>query len=98
MTRIEFAPEILEDFDRILDHLAEHESPQAPARIRPIIGALDVLREHPLIGRALQTGLRELVVGRGASGYVVLYHYVAPTDTAFVLAVRSQRKAGYSER
>ena len=98
MSRIELAPEIVADFDRILDHLLEHQSRQAAARIRLIIGALDVLREHPLIGRPVHAGLRELVVGRGASGYVVLYHYVPPIDTAFVLAVRSQREAGYVER
>ncbi len=98
MSRIELAPEIVADFDRILDHLLEHQSRQAAARIRMIIGALDVLREHPLIGGPVHAGLRELVVGRGASGYVVLYHYVPPIDTAFVLAVRSQREAGYVER
>ena len=98
MSRIELAPEIVADFDRILDHLLEHESRQAPARIRLIIGALEVLREHPLIGQPVHRGLRELVIGRGASGYVVLYRYVAPADIAFVLAVRSQREAGYSER
>lgn len=98
MSRIELAPEVVADFDRILDHLLEHESRQASARIRLIIGALEVLLEHPLVGRPVQGGLRELVVGRGAAGYVVLYHYVPPIDTAFVLAVRSQREAGYAER
>ena len=98
MSRIEFALEFLADFDRIPDHLLEHQSRQAAARIRLIIGALDVLREHPLIGRPVHAGLRELVVGRGVSGYVVLYHYVPPIDTPFILAVRSQREAGHVGR
>ena len=98
MSRIELAPEIGADFDLILNHLLEHQSRQAAARIRLIIGALDVLREHPLIGRPVHAGLRELVVGRGVSGYVVLYHYVPPIDTPFVLAVRSQREAGHVGR
>jgi len=98
VSRIEFALEFLADFDRIPDHLLEHQSRQAAARIRLIIGALDVLREHPLIGRPVHAGLRELVVGRGVSGYVVLYHYVPPIDTPFVLAVRSQREAGHVGR
>lgn len=75
--------------------IAEHA---APTRIRLIIGGLDGLREHPLIGRPVHAGLRELVVGRGPSGYVVLYRHVPPIDTAFVLAVRSQCEPGYVER
>ncbi|MBA3904269.1 MAG: type II toxin-antitoxin system RelE/ParE family toxin, partial [Rhodocyclaceae bacterium] len=29
-------------------------------------------------------------------GYVALYRYVAEIDTVFVLALRSQREAGYT--
>ncbi len=39
---------------------------------------------------------RELVIGRRAKGYVALYRYVEPIDTVFVLAIRSQREAGYT--
>jgi hypothetical protein len=31
-----------------------------------------------------------------ARGYVALYRYVPELDTVFVLAIRGQRKAGYS--
>lgn len=41
--------------------------------------------------------LRELVIGRDARGYVVLFRYVQEIDTVFVLAIRSQREAGYRE-
>jgi hypothetical protein len=40
-------------------------------------------------------GKRELVIGQASRGYVALYHYVAAIDTVFVLAVRSQREAGF---
>jgi len=40
-------------------------------------------------------GKRELVIGRGSRGYVALYRYVSKIDTVFLLAVRSQREAGY---
>lgn len=36
--------------------------------------------------------------GTSSHGYVALYRDVAEVDTAFVLAVRSQREAGYAER
>lgn len=39
--------------------------------------------------------MRELIIGRGSRGYVALYRYVPEIDTVFVLAIRSQREAGY---
>ena len=36
--------------------------------------------------------------GRGSRGYVALYRYVVELDIVFVLALRSQREAGYAER
>jgi len=35
------------------------------------------------------------VIGRRAHGYLALYRYVAELDTVFILAVRSQREAGF---
>jgi len=95
MTRIELAPEVLDDFDRIIDHLQEHDGDDATARANHIIQAIDVLASNPLIGRPLATGMRELIIGRRNRGYVALYRYVADIDTVFVLAIRGQREAGY---
>ena len=95
MTRIELAPELGEDFDRILEHLARYEVEDGASRIREIIQAIDVLEHNPLIGRPVSAGRRELVIGRRTRGYVALYRYVAEIDTVFVLALRSQREAGY---
>lgn len=95
MSRVEVAPEVIDDFDRILDHFARHEVTNAPARIREIIRAFDVLETNPLIGRPARGNKRELIIGRRRLGYVALYRYVAEIDTVFILAVRSQREAGY---
>ena len=95
MARIELAPEIQDDFDRILDHLSEHAVKGAPGRIREIIQAINVLRHNPLIGRPVSADMRELVIGRRARGYVALYRCIEQADTVFVLAIRSQREAGY---
>lgn len=97
MSRIELAPEVADDFERILEHLAHHEVEDPPSRIREIIAALDVLEHNPLIGRPVANGKRELVIGRRSRGYVALYAYVAEADTVLVLALRSQREAGYAE-
>jgi plasmid stabilization system protein ParE len=94
--RIELAPEVREDFDRIIDHLTRHQGSDILARIQEIIEAIDVLQDSPLIGRPIAGGKRELVIGRRAHGYVALYRHIPEFDTVFVLAVKSQREAGYA--
>jgi toxin ParE1/3/4 len=95
MSRVELAPEVRDDLERILDHLLEHQPDEAKVRVREIIQAIDVLGTNPLIGRPASGDKRELVIGRRAKGYLALYRYVAVVDTVFVLAVRGQREAGY---
>lgn len=96
MPRIELAPEVGDDLDRILDYLAQYQVENPAMRIREIIEAFNVLAHNPLIGRPANNDKRELVIGRRSHGYVALYRYVAEVDTVFVLAVRSQREAGFA--
>ena len=96
MSRIELAPEVADDFDRILDHLAQYEVENRTTRIDEIIQAINVLEHNPMIGRPAPGQMKELVIGRQSHGYVALYRYVAAIDTVFVLAIRSQREAGYA--
>jgi plasmid stabilization system protein ParE len=94
-SRIELAPEVAEDFDRIVEHLLAHDAARAREHIDDIVSAIDVLARNPLIGRTVRADLRELVIGRRSRGYVALYRYVPDVDTVFVLAIRGQREAGY---
>lgn len=96
MSRLELAPEVGEDFDRILDHLDQYQGQNPVARIREIIEAVNVLEHSPLIGRPTNNDKRELVIGRRAHGYVASYRYIAEIDTVFILAVRNQREAGFA--
>lgn len=96
MARIELALEIIQDFDRIVDHLERHQVSDIQPRIEEIIEVFDLLEHHPLIGRPVERGRRELVLGSGSRGYVALYQYISAADTVFVLAIRSQREAGYA--
>jgi toxin ParE1/3/4 len=96
MSRIELAPEVGDDFERILDHLAQYQVENPALRIREIIEAFNVLEYNPMIGRPSINDKRELVIGHRSHGYVALYRYVAAVDTVFILAVRSQQEAGYA--
>lgn len=103
MTAIAFAPEVAEDFERILDHLVTHGVEAAAERIQDIIAAIDVLQRNPCIGRPTgrltgkrQPDLRELVIGQRSRGYVALYSYDPLQDRVLVLAIRGQKEAGYT--
>ena len=94
MSRLELAPEVADDFNRILDHLAELQIENRAERIGEIVQAISVLENNPLIGRPVESRMNELIIGRDSHGYVALYRYVAVIDTVFVLAIRGQREAG----
>jgi len=98
VSRIELAPEVAEDLDRILDHLTSHQAENPGQGITEIIGAIEILALNPLIGRPVANAKRELVIGRHSRGYVAVYRHVPEVDTVFVLAIRNQREAGYPER
>jgi toxin ParE1/3/4 len=95
VARIDLAVGLADDFDRILSHLVQHDVTGAASRIDEIIQAIDVLKANPLLGRPTRHGHCELVIGRGARGYLALYRYVPEADIVLVLAIRSQREAGY---
>lgn len=95
MARIELAPEVLDDFERFLDHMLSHGVEQPSERIDEILQAIQIPAAHPLIGRPGQGGKRELVIGQGSRGYVALYRFMPALDLVFVLALRSQREAGF---
>ena len=97
MSHIELAPEVGDDFERILDHLAQYQVENPALRIREIIEAINVLEHNPMIGRPANNNKRELVIGRSSHGYVALYSYIVEIDTVFVLAIRSQKEAGAEE-
>ena len=97
MATIELAPEVGDDIERILDHLAEYQVEDTSTRIQEIIQAIAVLELNPLIGRPAEADKRELIIGRRSRGYVALYRYVMDIDKGFVLALRSQREAGYTQ-
>ena len=95
MTRWVLSIEAANDLDRLVDFLLATQ-PLAAARTNDLItDALCILERHPMIGRPIEQGLRELVISRGNSGYLALYQYDESADMVIVLAVRHQREQGY---
>jgi plasmid stabilization system protein ParE len=97
LARLIYSGQALKDIERLADFLLATDPVNAAATVGLIEDAILVLRRHPLIGRPVESGMRELVISRGRSGYLALYAYDAGIDVAFILAIRHQREAGYSE-
>lgn len=93
-SRLVLAPRALADLERLADFLLARSAAQAREAGPLIVDALKTLVRHPLIGRPVEAGLRELLISRGRSGYVALYRYDPSRDTVLVLAIRHQREEG----
>jgi plasmid stabilization system protein ParE len=95
VAEVVLAPSAWDDLSRLFDFLAEQEGTLAIRAMVAIEDGIMLLARHPEIGRPLKDGLRELVISRGATGYVALYGYSAARDLATVFKVRHQRELGY---
>ena len=95
MTRWVFAAAAAEDLERLVEFLLERFPEDATQTVDLVTGALNILEQHPRIGRPVEAALRELVISRGRTGYLALYEYDEPSDLVIVLAVRHQREQDY---
>lgn len=98
--RVRFTEEAREDLERLYDFLltqAGGDAGVAERALQAIRDGLAVLELAPLSCRKARAGdpfLRELVIGFGASGYVMLFE-VEDARTVTVMAVRHQREDDY---
>ncbi|MCQ9375491.1 type II toxin-antitoxin system RelE/ParE family toxin [Methyloversatilis sp. XJ19-13] len=91
-TRLVLAPRALTEC------LLQADAPVTAAETLPLLqSVLALLRQHPLIGRKVEHGLRELVISHDRTGYVALYDYDAGRHMAIVLAARHQREGDYAD-
>ena len=95
MTRLVLAPRALLDMERLTVFLKDIDANSAQETVPTLMRGLAILKEHPLIGRKVEAGLRELVIARGKSGYVALYDFDVANGTAIVQAIRHQREKGF---
>jgi plasmid stabilization system protein ParE len=96
LARLIYSERAFADLERLTEFLLEDDPVAATEAVDLIAEAVQVLENHPLIGRPAESGMRELVISRGRSGYLALYSYEEREDTVLVLAIRHQREAGYT--
>ena len=95
MTRLVVSAKALEDLARLYDFLEQSLPAEAARTAELIADGLEILKDHPAVGRPMGRGLRELVISRGRTGYLALYVHDRDADAVSVLGLRHQREAGY---
>ncbi|MBX7117286.1 MAG: type II toxin-antitoxin system RelE/ParE family toxin [Myxococcaceae bacterium] len=89
--RVVYSRRAWRDIERVLSSVEEKNAAERVLDL--VVGAIEMLRWHPHVGRPVRNGLRELVISFGRTGYVALYRVVR--SRIEVLAIRHQREVGY---
>ena len=97
MARIRFSQGAFLSLSRIVEFTKKTNAADTGIIVATIEDGIRILGRHPLMGRLCEEGLRELVISRGRSGFVALYEYRDEVDETWILAIRHQREAGYTE-
>ena len=95
MARVVLSARAFGDLERIFEFIAVSDPVRAQEAVQTIRDAVLILEPHPMMGRLVEEGRRELVMGRGADAYLALYRGVPAVEVVIVLAVRNAREAGY---
>ena len=102
MPQVKFVPAALRDLEQLRELLRPKNTVAAKRAAVAITKAIKVLEQHPQIGRPAEEpdldaaeGLtyRELPIGFGDSGHVVLYRHDGEPVT--LLAVRHQKEVSF---
>lgn len=97
MATVVYSARALEQLERAFEFLAQRDPTAALNAATAIQSAVATLTGHPLIGRRIESEIRELVISFGKSGYVALYRFLPHLDVVRVLAIRHQRELDYPE-
>lgn len=96
MPSVKFTPAALGDLVRLREFLRPRNPAAAKRAAQAIIKAIQLLEQHPQIGRPIEEmalEYRELLIDFGESGYVALYRY--ESDQVTVLSLRHQKEVGF---
>ncbi len=97
MARVEITAGALGDLERLFEFKAQSDPQRARQRLLSVRRALELLADHPLLGREAEEGRRELLLLRAGEGYIAKYRWLPDEDVVLILAVRHQREAGFSD-
>lgn len=95
MAQIVYSQNAIANLARVFEFLLEHDQEAAIASAAAIREAVELLANHPMIGRRVAGELRELVISFGKTGYVALYRFLPARDLIRILAIRHQRELDY---
>lgn len=90
-----YSARALRHLSSVFERLAATDPAEALATARAIRSAVEVLADHPLIGRIVRQELRELVISHGRTGYLALYRFRPLKKRVEVLAIKHQRELDY---
>jgi len=96
MAELVYSEEAIEDIYRLTYFLLETYPEVALDTGEIIINGLQVLASHPLVGPKTAEGVRRLIISRGRSGYIAVYHYDPLNDRVMVLAIKHQRELDFN--
>jgi plasmid stabilization system protein ParE len=94
VAQIVYSRRALDDLEARFRFLAKESDIAALDALRVIQSAVSMLEDHPLIGRPLESNLRELVISFGHTGYIALYRFLPARNLVRILGVRHQRELG----
>ena len=97
MAEIVYAFSALDDLERAFEYWVAIDPGAARSAASAISQAVEVLADHPLIGRRIDGELRELVISYGKTGYVALYRFLPAQNQIRILAIRHQRELDYPD-
>lgn len=98
MAKLVFSENAIQDIYRLTDFLLASYPEVALDTGEIIINGLQILVTHPLVGQKNEDGLRRLIISRGRSGYIAIYHYDQFTNRILVLAITHQRELGFNQQ
>lgn len=95
MAQVVYTQNALANLERAFNFLTEHDPHAAVASAAAIREAVEILSNHPLIGRRVEENVRELVISYGKTGYVALYRFLPRQNLIRILAIQHQRELDY---
>ena len=95
MAQVVYSARALANLEHAFEFIAREDPRAAVAAVRAIRSAVELLADHPLVGRRVEAELRELVISYGRTGYVALYRFLPLRKEIRILAIRHQRELDY---